>query len=438
MRILFVTLIFCGGLFSFAQDTVTLLFWPGPESEAMQAVIDAYNEGPGTEAGVEVEQLLFSRQGFFDKELADLSAGSTDFDLGLVTTYTLGRYAPYLEPLGNYLSTDSQGVFLDTATESLSVSGEQYGVPTDVSLHFLYYRQDLIDQLLNDEAWRTTYGDISEEYLGERLEPKDPSEWTWDDYLATSLFFTQSVNNDAPTRFGTVLQLKNLIFNIMIWQSTLVSNGGDWLDEAGNVTLDSEAAQRGLDVYQTLIDNGATPAGSLNYEFAEANEAFGSGQVATMLQWNAAFGQLNNPDESPQVAGNIGLAPLPAGSEGHRTHTHSLGIGMNAASQNKEAAGQFLNFLASEEAMRLYAEAGGTPPVAPVLSDMTDTNPSFAEVADHLENYAFVVEGGTRDYAVPVYEIMAEEFSALWSGQQDVETTLSRVQERASETVSAE
>ena len=83
-----------------AQETVTLLFWPGPESDAMQAVVDAYNEGPGAEAGVEVEQLLFSRQGYFEKELADLAAGSTEFDLALVTTYTLGRYAPYLEPSG--------------------------------------------------------------------------------------------------------------------------------------------------------------------------------------------------------------------------------------------------------------------------------------------------------------------------------------------------
>ena len=30
-----------------AQETVTLLFWPGPESEAMQEVIDAFNTGPG-------------------------------------------------------------------------------------------------------------------------------------------------------------------------------------------------------------------------------------------------------------------------------------------------------------------------------------------------------------------------------------------------------
>lgn len=87
-----------------AQTQVTLLFWPGPESEAMQKVLDAYNQGQGKKDNVSVKQVLFSRQGYFDKEQTDLAAGSKEFDLALVTTYTLGRYAPYLEPLDKYVN----------------------------------------------------------------------------------------------------------------------------------------------------------------------------------------------------------------------------------------------------------------------------------------------------------------------------------------------
>jgi multiple sugar transport system substrate-binding protein len=431
----FAAMFVIGGL-ALGQQTVTLLFWPGPESEAMQQVIDAYNAGQGQEDGVEVEQLLFSRQGFFDKELADLSAGSTEFDLNLVTTYTLGRYAPYLEPLGQYVTGDPASDFIPAAIDSLTFDDQIFGVPTDVSLHFLFFRQDLIDQLMEDEAWQETYGDISEERLGERLQPKAPADWTWDDYIATSLFFTRSINPDSPTQFGTVLQLRNLIFNIMIWQSTLVSNGGNWLDEDGNVIIDSDAAARGLEIYQTIIDAGATPPGSINYEFAEANEAFRNGQAASMLQWNAAYSTLTNPEESPQVADQVGIAPPPAGPEGHRTHVHSLGIGMNAASENKEAAGHFVDYLFTEEAMAIYAEAGGSPPVVEVLNAMADDRPDFARLAQYLDDYAFVVNGGTASYAVPVYEVLAEEFSAVWSGQKSIEQALDDAQSRMQETVS--
>lgn len=414
-----------------AQEEVTLLFWPGPESDAMQKVVDAYNAGPGVEDGVTVKQLLFSRQGYFDKELADLAAGSTEFDLALVTTYTLGRYAPYLEPLDGYMTgTPAQSA---GALASLQFDGKQFGVPTDASAHFTYYRQDLIDQLLSDEAWQGVYGDISEQIMGTRMTPKDPQEWTWDDYVATALFFTKSLNPDSPTQYGSVLQLKNLIFNIMIWQSTLVSNGGNWMDADGNITINSDAGKRGLEVYQTIIDNGATPADSINYEYAEANEAFRSGQAATMLQWNAAFNELNNPELSPVVAGKIGIAPLPAGSEGHKTHTHSLGIGMNVASTKKEAAGKFADYLFSEEAMEVYAAAGGNPPVGSVLTGMADTRPDFAYLAEYLEKYAYVINGGTAAYAVPVYEVLAEEFSAVWSGQKEVDAALESAATRMAE-----
>lgn len=403
---------------------VTLLFWPGPESEAMQKVIDAYNAGQGQADDVQVEQILFSRQGYFEKELADLAAGSTEFDVALVTTYTLGRYAPYLAPIEQYVTSEVAAGFAPVALGSLSADGHLYGVPTDLSLHMLYYRKDLVDQLLSDTAWQQRYTEIAQEHLGEALTPKAPDDWTWDDYVAATLFFSQSQNPDSPTRYGTVLELKNIIFNIMIWQATLVSNGGDWLDAEGNVTIDSDAARAGLAVYKTIIDNEATPPGSINYEYAEANAAFGSGQAATMLQWNAAFNELNNPETYPDVAGNVGLAPMPAGPEGHKTHVHSLGIGLNAASENKEAAGKFLAWLASEEAMRIYGEAGGTPPFPAVLEELAGQRPEFPLVGQYAADYGFVVTGGTAAYAVPVYEVLSEAFSGYWAGQGDVDSAL--------------
>ena len=208
---------------------VTLLFWPGPESEAMQKVLDAYNAGPGQADGITVKQLLFSRQGYFEKEQADLAAGSSEFDLALVTTYTLGRYAPYLDPIDAQVPAEAKAAFAPVALQSLTFDGKLYGVPTDISVHFLYYRKDLVDRLLSDPEWQKRYAAIAKEKLGREMQPKAPDDWTWDDWIAAALFFSAADNPDSPTRFGTVLQMKNLIFNMMLWQATLVSNGGDWL-----------------------------------------------------------------------------------------------------------------------------------------------------------------------------------------------------------------
>ncbi len=403
---------------------VTLLFWPGPESEAMQKAIDAYNIGPGKSDAVSVKQLLFSRQGYFEKELADMAARSSQFDLALVTTYTLGKYAPYLNPVDQFVSKDLAAKFFPVALQSLTINGKLFGVPTDISLHFTYYRKDLVDRLLKDDLWRKKYAEIAQEKLGKPLEPRDPGDWTWDDYEATALFFTRSINPNSPTRYGTVLQLKNLIFNIMIWQSTMVSNGGDWMTADHKITIDSDAAKIGLQLYKRLIDARATPPGSISYEFAEANAAFGSGQAATMLQWNAAFNELNDPKKTPLVAGKIGLAPLPAGSAGHKTHVHSLGIGLNAASKNQQDAGKFLSWLATEDAMKIYAQNGGTPPMSSILEQLSGERPEFALISDHATRYGYVVTGGTEAFAVPIYEVLAEKFSGFWAGQSDASTAL--------------
>jgi multiple sugar transport system substrate-binding protein len=409
---------------------VTLLFWPGPESEAMQKVLDAYNGGAGAKDGVSVKQILFSRQGYFEKEETDLAAGSKEFDLGLITTYTLGRYAPYLEPIDASLNKTSIAGFLPSAVSSLNFGGKQYGVPTDVSNHFTYYRKDLVQKLLTDAKWKAAYTSIAQKALGKALVPKKAEDWTWDDFIATSLFFTKSLNPDSPTTYGAALQLKNILFNIMIWQSTLVSYGGDLFDKSGKPTIDSQAARQGLNVYNTIIKNKAVPPGATTYEYGEANEAFRTGNVALTLQWSAAFNELSDKEKSPLVFDKVAIAPMPAGPQGHKTHVHSLGIGLNKASAKKDAAGKFLAYLGSEAAMKVYADAGGLPPVANVLKGMAAQRPEFPIVADHLGKYGFVVTGGTAAYAVPVYTALAEEFSAVWAGQKSVDDALKAATEK--------
>lgn len=241
-----------------AQAAVTVLGWPGgPEETALRAVAEIYNGQERLDENNRVEVLFFARDGFWDKLQADLAAGTQAFDLNLIATYSIGRYAPFMEPVT--LSAEAENVFGGSVLSTMQFEGQQYGVPTDLSLHFMYYREDLIDALLSDADAAQAYGDISEEYLGQRLEPKAPDDWTWDDYAATALYFTQSINPDSPTRYGTILQMQNLLFNMMVWQSTARSFGGDWMDAEGNVTIDSEAYRRGLELYKMLYDAGATP-----------------------------------------------------------------------------------------------------------------------------------------------------------------------------------
>jgi multiple sugar transport system substrate-binding protein len=403
-----------------ATAQVTVLGWPGgPEEAALRAVAEMYNARPDLAATDRVNLLFTSRDGFFDKLQVDLAAGSTAFDINLIATYSIGRYAPFMDPIT--LSDEAGAVFGDTVLSTMQFDGQQYGVPTDLSLHFLYHRSDLIDALMADDAARARYGDIAEQYLGERLEPKSPDDWTWADFVANALYFTQAVNPDSPTRYGTVIQAKNLLFNMMVFHSWPRSYGADWLDEAGNVTVDSEAFRTALSMAKMLFDAGATPPDSTSYEYAEANAAYSAGQVAAMVQWNAAAGELT--DAQPDTA----ITAPPAGPDGRFTHIHGLGLGLNKAATNKDGATRFLQWLSTEEAALAYARAGGAPGLAgETVAQLAEERPDLVQVGEFASTYGFVMNGGTSANALSVYEVQAAEFTGFWAGTQDLDTALSR------------
>ena len=410
-----------------AEAAVTVLGWPGgPEETALRAAAEMYNAKDGVAENDKVEVLFFARDGFWDKLQADLAAGTTAFDLNLLATYSIGRYAPFMEPVT--LSDEAETVYGASVLSTMQYEGAQYGVPTDLSLHFMYYRNDLIDALLADPAATTKYGDISEKYLGKRLEPKDPDAWTWDDYAATALYFTKAVNPDSPTRYGTVLQMQNLLFNMMVWQSTAKSYGGNWMDDAGNITVDSDAYRRGLELYKMLYDAGATPADSTSYEYAESNAAFVSGQVATLLQWNAAAGELTNPETAPAIADSVTIVAPPAGDAGRFTHIHGLGFGLNKNAPNKPGALAFLKWLSTEEAALAYAANSGAPALTPeVVAKIAEDRPDLVQLGEFASKYGYVMNGATSANALSVYELQAQHFTGYWTGQETLDEALSAV-----------
>jgi len=405
-----------------ANAKVVVLGWPGGSEEtALRATTDLYNK-TASDAD-KVELLFFNRDGFFDKLQADMAAGSDAFDVNLVATYSIGRYAPYMEPIT--LNADAKKVFGDTVLKTMQFDGKQYGVPTDLSLHFMYYRKDLIDALIADPEAKAKYAEISKKYLGKELAPKQPDEWTWDDWAATALYFSKQVNRQSPVRYGAVLQMKNLLFNMMVFQSLPRSYGGDWMDASGNVTVDSDAYKTGLTLYKTLYDAGVSPKDSLSYEYAETNAAYSSGQAATALQWNAAAAELTDAKKSPAVADVTGVVAPPAGPNGRADHIHGLGLGLNKNAKNKEGAIKFLTWLSSEDAALAYARAGGSPALTPdVVAKVAKERPDLVKLGEFASKYGYVMTGATSAKALSVYELQAKEFTGYWSGQQSLDDAL--------------
>ena len=395
------------------EGTVKLVAWPGPEGDAMKKVVDAYNAGQGEDDGVNVELTLLSRQDTFSKEAALMASKSSDVDIYFTASYNIGQFAPSLEPLTDI----DTSAYFPVAAEGLSYEGELYALPLDVSNHFLLYRKDLTDALLADPAAQAEYEKVSQSVLGESRAPKDPNEWDLDDFKVAAAYFSKSENPSSPTQYGTILQAKNLLYNTMIWNDVLWGYGGNW-EEDGKAALTSDAAKKAVELYSDIYTNGWTSPDSSQAEFPETQAALQSGNTAFAIQWSAAFAALNDPAQSPDVAGKIAIAPVPGG----KTHVHALAVSLNKYSENKGAAKKFLSHLATEDAMTQYAEAGGIPAIPAVLEAKADLNPAFAQVSQTISENGFSEPVFPQTFQA--YSKIAEDLSGAWVGQTDIDQAL--------------
>lgn len=418
------TLASCGGAStSSAGGTVKMVLWPGPEGDAMKAVVEEYNAGQGRKDGVQVELVLLSRSDTFTKEATEMAAKSSNFDAYFTSSYSIDQHAPYLEPLD--INTDP---FFSEAVDSMTIDGEVMGLPLDASMHGLFYREDLMADLLNNQSAREEFAAISANVLGERLVPKDPADWDWHDFLATAAYFTRKYNPDSATEYGTQIAAKNTPFNVMYWNDVLWSLGGNWTD-GDKPSLDSEAAQDAMEIYQTAFDRELVPASSSQAEYPELQASMQSESVAFIHQWTAGYSSLNSPTESPEIAGKIGIAPSP----GDQAHVHFLGVGINKYSQNKAATEKWFDYLATEDAQETYADAGGVPSVPSVLKAVSADNEILGYVAEWVEDYGFVEPRLPGASQYQLFVALGDALSGSWANNESAEAGLAEGQDSLEE-----
>jgi len=375
----------------------------------MSKVVDAYNAGQGKTDGTKVEVVLLSRQDTFSKETALMASKSADMDIYWTASYNVGQYSPSLDALDG-IDTSK---YFPVAVDGLTYKSKLYALPLDVSNHFLLYRKDLVDALLSDPAAKAEYAKISATVLGAAREPKDPQSWDLDDFKAMSAYFSKSSNPSSPTEYGTILQAKNLLYNTMIWNDVLWGYGGGWAKD-GKATLDSAAGKKAVQLYADIYKNKWTSPDSSQAEFPETQAALQAGNVAFAIQWSAAFAALNDPAQSPDVAGKMAIAPVPGG----KTHVHALAISLNKYGKNKAAANKWMKYLATPEAMTEYAKAGGIPAMPDVLDAQKALNPAFAQVSESITKYGFSEPVFPQTFQA--YSKLAEDLSGAWVGQTSV------------------
>jgi multiple sugar transport system substrate-binding protein len=310
----------------------------GPRGDNLQKYIKEFTEL----SGIQVESEQVPEQQQRQKVVIELTSGRPSFDVVHISYHVQKRQfekAGWLADMTPYLK-DPTLTPPDLVESDFSAAGLQYArndkgqmlsLPWSVDYFILYYNKELF-QKKGIEVPKTL-----EEMAVAAEKLTDPKEGIYG-------FVGRGLRNA----------------NMAMWTNFYLNYGGEFLDAKGNILSDGPEAIEATRLYQRLLTKSAPP-GVAGFNWMESMASFTQGRAAMWIDADGWAPPLEDPAAS-RIVGKVGYTRVPAGPKGQFSSTYGDGIGIAAASKNKEAAYLLCQWVASKgQGARLLQAGGGVP-----------------------------------------------------------------------------
>ena len=130
------------------QQMHDLIYWndlTGPDGEIQQAIVDRYNEGPGTEAGVHITYEIYPGDTLFTKNMAAYGAGNPiDILRASAPQTNLMVGNRMLVALDDVMSEAGLNWddFYPSPLQSFTINGNRYSIPQEVSNYTIFFNTE--------------------------------------------------------------------------------------------------------------------------------------------------------------------------------------------------------------------------------------------------------------------------------------------------------
>ncbi len=223
------------------------------------------------------------------------------------------------------------------------------GTPYHDGPECLIYRKDLFESPAEQAAYLAQYG-----------QPLRVPQ-SWQEFHQIARFFYRPERNLYGTTFAAFPDGHNTVYDysLQLW-----SRGGELIDDAGNLQINTPASIEGLKFYREILnDPQAVHPKSREFDSVKSGLAFAAGEVAMMINW---FGFASMATSMPavgpgaEVRGNVDIAPIPH-TEGSSPVSLSVYwvLGVGSGSPHKDAAYGFLRHCLSAQMDKLLTLEGG-------------------------------------------------------------------------------
>lgn len=330
----------------FAGAKIGVNLIKSPRGEVLQKYEKEFTDLTGIQVASEQTPEQQQRQ----KAVIELNSGSPSFDVVHLSYHVQKRQfekANWLADLSAFMKnpelTEASLTESDFAQAGLlyakNPQGQLLSLPFSVDYWMIYWNKELFAK--KGQSYPQTFDELVK--VAEAL--TDPKEGT----------------------YGFVARgLKNA--NVPVWTSFLLGYGVDPVDANGNLKTDSPEAIEAARLYQTLLTKAA-PQGVSGFNWSECQSAFLQGKVGMWLDGVGFAPPLEDPEKS-RVVGKVGYGVMPRGPKAQASATFGDGIGVTAASKNKEAAYLYCQWAVSKLMGARLLQAGGGVPFRPsILND---------------------------------------------------------------------
>jgi multiple sugar transport system substrate-binding protein len=332
------------------QAQTTLRVFSGGQNQRpdlMRKLFDKYEAAnPGLKVQIETGGATSELQRQYLSTV--LNAKDSAIDIFLIDIVNPAQYfsAGWLEPLDAYVGAPAVALkpYLPVYLSSNVVKGKVAAMPGFADAMFMYYRRDLLEK-------------------HKIAEPK-----TWDE-LAAAAAKIQKAEGD-PNLQGLSIQGAPIEGAVCTFLLPYWSQGKEFNDAAGKMTLDKAAASKGLSQWLSMVDQGVIKKNVAEVKTPDTVNEFKAGQVVFAINWSWAWDRFKD-DADSKVKGKVGVMPLPA-MAGGRSATCIGGWqwAVSAFSKHKTEAAKLVKHMAGIEASRyLAAEGALLPTYAEVYTD---------------------------------------------------------------------
>ncbi len=375
-----------------ATGTLTMYAAEGGSSRAFQKAAEDFEAATGNKVNVQVYAYADLR----DKQILELTSSTAAIDVVVVDgPIWLEELKDHLEPLDAYVQADGfdTSVYVPTYLDMIKSDGALYGLPIRIAPWPMMYRADLLKE------------------IGAEV-PK-----TFEELRQVSLELKEKTGT-----YGLALALKQTNYLVTSWLPFLYGFGGNLLtDDWSAADFNTDAGRKSL---QFLVDlyrvDKVIPDSALDAEMDGVVTAMQQGVTAMTFTYAPYYLDMNNKEKS-EFAGNFEVAAVTPYSESSGLTTGAVEISgwsfaINADSQNKDLAWQFLKFAGSPDEQRVLAlEASNTPTVESVFSD-----PDFVAIFPSAESLLEAARTARQRPGIATWskveDILIRELSAAVNG----------------------